>query len=157
MLSMDQMKVDSWTLYAIRQRTLLLLCLSLLLLVTKFLSLMRQTTQHQMSNYFFVQVSKSSRKTVGSSSLVISKTRLLNRYIAEQQSLNLTSVGKLNKSWQRLSSIVAKISSNARRSPTHLELWQRSFKNTSLTSEEPSTSCNDTQALGLLTLAFWRR
>ena len=64
---------------------LLLLCLSLLLLVTKFLSLMKQTIRRQMYSYCFVQVSKSSRKTVGSSSLVISKTRLLNRYIAEQQ------------------------------------------------------------------------
>ena len=81
MLSMDLMKVDSWTLYAIRQRTLLVLCLSLLLVSTKFLSSMKQTIQRLMSNFYFALRLRSFRRTVDSSLLVTSRTRSLNRYI----------------------------------------------------------------------------
>ena len=62
-------------------KTLPLLCLSLLLLSTKSLSLMRQITRHQMYNSFFVPALKSFRKTVGLSSPATSKTKSLPRYI----------------------------------------------------------------------------
>ena len=50
-----------------------------------------------------------------------------------------------------------KISSGARRSPSLRELLQKSSRNTSQISEEPSMNSKDTLAQGLSTLAFWRR
>ena len=67
---MGLMKVDSWTLYAIRQRPLLVLFLLHLAVVIKFLLLMKQTIRHPMYNSSYVPRLKSSRRTVGSYSRV---------------------------------------------------------------------------------------
>ena len=64
MLLMGLMRVDSWTLYAIRQRPLLLLFLLHLNLVIKFSLLMKRTIRHPTYNYSYVPQSRSSRKTV---------------------------------------------------------------------------------------------
>ena len=48
--------------------------------------------------------------------------------------------GQTKQELAGLSLIVAEISSNAKRSPSNLELLQKSFRNTSQTSEEPSMS-----------------
>ena len=57
------------------------LCLSLLLVSTKFLSSMRQTIQRLMFNFYSVLRLRSFKRTADSSLLVTSKTRSSSRYI----------------------------------------------------------------------------
>ena len=75
MLLMGLMRVDSWTLYAIRQRPLLLLFLLHLHQSIRLSLWMKRIIQHQMSNFYYVQRLKSFKRTAGSSSRVIIKIK----------------------------------------------------------------------------------
>ena len=97
MSSMDLMKVDSWTLYAIRQNPLLLLCLLLLLVSTRFLSLMKQTIRHPTYNYSLGHRSKSFKRTVVLSLPVTSRTKIIEPLHSRTTVIDFNARGKIKQ------------------------------------------------------------
>ena len=97
MSSMDPMKVDSWTLYGIKQSHLLRPHHFSRMLNTRSSLLMRLITQPTMYNSYYGRTLRRFITTVDSSSHVTTKTRSSNRYTADVVSWTSHSQVKKNK------------------------------------------------------------
>ena len=104
MSSMDLTKDDFWTRYGTRQRTLHRpFHFKRVMQNTKSSSLMRLTTQPTMFNSFYGQILRRFITTADSSLPVITKTKSLNLFTPDVQSLILESKEKTNQNWQVVS------------------------------------------------------